>query len=268
MAKHGTDLYEILGVSSQATDLEIRKAYHNLAIKYHPDKNPNNANVGERFRAINAAYKVLSDKTKRREYDLQRLSHPTGTWPEEFDPLFDSTDQRDPLYLLRLLLGSAFCCSLHRDNQVYRRSEASDDIGCTRRNQFNRRMHREKSLANGLHGRNVFDVLRRNILNLVSRPRRDGSSSTVAYSRTIRTVKKNICGDSFAAQEVEIKRNCQKVIYTTFQDCQNSRVTETVRAVVNGVETVTVRENGVVKSQKVNGQERIVSNRPPKKHLL
>lgn len=60
------DYYEILGVSKNATDDEIKKAYRKLAHKYHPDK----AGGDEaKFKEINAAYQVLSDKTKREQYD-------------------------------------------------------------------------------------------------------------------------------------------------------------------------------------------------------
>lgn len=58
--------YVILGVSQTATETEIRKAFRNLAKKYHPDINPQ---AGEKFREINMAYEILSDETKRRQYD-------------------------------------------------------------------------------------------------------------------------------------------------------------------------------------------------------
>ena len=64
------DYYKILGVTKEATDAEIKKAYRKLALKWHPDKNPNNrAEAEEKFKKINEAYSVLSDKDKRRQYD-------------------------------------------------------------------------------------------------------------------------------------------------------------------------------------------------------
>ena len=63
------DLYETLGVSKTATAEEIKKSYRNLAFKYHPDRNPGNAAAEEKFKKINAAYSVLGDETKRRQYD-------------------------------------------------------------------------------------------------------------------------------------------------------------------------------------------------------
>lgn len=63
------DLYEILGVTKTASQSEIKSAYRKLAVKYHPDKNPGNKEAEEKFKKITAAYDVLSDETKRRQYD-------------------------------------------------------------------------------------------------------------------------------------------------------------------------------------------------------
>ena len=66
------DYYEVLGVKKEATADEIRKAYKKLAIKWHPDKNPDNKEEAEnKFKEISEAYSVLSDPEKRKEYDLK-----------------------------------------------------------------------------------------------------------------------------------------------------------------------------------------------------
>ena len=63
------DYYEVLGVAKGASDDEIKKAFRKLAVKYHPDKNPGDKEAEEKFKEINEAYSVLSDKTKRSRYD-------------------------------------------------------------------------------------------------------------------------------------------------------------------------------------------------------
>jgi len=63
------DYYEVLGVKKTSTDDEIKKAYRKLAMKHHPDRNAGNKQAEERFKDINEAYAVLSDKKKRTQYD-------------------------------------------------------------------------------------------------------------------------------------------------------------------------------------------------------
>ena len=71
MAKR--DYYEVLGVSKGASETEIKKAYRKLAIKYHPDKNPGDAEAEEQFKEAAEAYEVLSNNEKRQRYD--RFGH-------------------------------------------------------------------------------------------------------------------------------------------------------------------------------------------------
>ncbi|WLE99086.1 MAG: DnaJ C-terminal domain-containing protein [Candidatus Electrothrix communis] len=63
------EYYKILGVEKTASAAEIKKSYRKLALKYHPDKNPDNKEAEDKFKQISEAYAVLSDEKKRQEYD-------------------------------------------------------------------------------------------------------------------------------------------------------------------------------------------------------
>jgi curved DNA-binding protein len=83
------DYYNILGVERSASADDVRKAYRKLAMQYHPDRNPGNKQAEEKFKEINEAYQVLSDKDKRARYD--QLGSAYSNWqqrggsPGDFD---------------------------------------------------------------------------------------------------------------------------------------------------------------------------------------
>ena len=69
MAEQKRDYYEVLGVERGADDATIKKAYRQLAKKYHPDMNPGDEEAEKKFKEASEAYAVLSDPDKRRQYD-------------------------------------------------------------------------------------------------------------------------------------------------------------------------------------------------------
>jgi molecular chaperone DnaJ len=114
--------YEILGVSKDATQEEIKKAYRKLAIQYHPDKNPEE---GDKFKDISRAYDTIGDETKRKQYDAQ-LNNPfasrgggnpfnEGSMEDILNQMFGGgqnpfrQQQRKPEKLIEVQLGVLEC---------------------------------------------------------------------------------------------------------------------------------------------------------------
>jgi molecular chaperone DnaJ len=82
------DFYQILGVSKDASDAELKKTYRKLARKYHPDSNPGDAAAEAKFKEISEAYSVLSDAEQRAEYDQIRAMTAGGGGGQGFEDVF------------------------------------------------------------------------------------------------------------------------------------------------------------------------------------
>ena len=119
----GKDYYNILGVKKDVTEKEIKKAYRRLARQHHPDVNPGDKSAEDKFKKINEAYEVLSDKEKRQKYDqygdqwqyadqFARAQQQTPTWDFDYGQARDAQsfhfDEADLGSLFGDLLGDRF----------------------------------------------------------------------------------------------------------------------------------------------------------------
>ena len=135
-----SNYYQILGVNQDANAEEIKKAFRRLAMRYHPDRNPENTEeAGKKFKEINEAYEVLGDEHKRWQYDrLTSLSsYPRRTMPVE-DIFNEDMGADSILEILRRLAGMSFVvrgsgwgkpwgCGRHQGGQC--RRQWRQDIG-------------------------------------------------------------------------------------------------------------------------------------------
>ena len=119
------DYYEVLGVTKTATEAEIKKAYRQMAVQYHPDKNPGDAVAEEKFKECAEAYSVLSDQQKRAQYD--RFGH-SGMGGAGFDPGFSNIEDIFDLFGF----GDMFGGRQRTRSRVQRGSDLRYDLESTR----------------------------------------------------------------------------------------------------------------------------------------
>jgi molecular chaperone DnaJ len=87
------DYYQLLNISKDASESEIKRAYRKLAMKYHPDRNPSDKEAEEKFKAVSEAYEVLSDSSKRQVYDQYGHAGLSGqgySGPQDVNDIFSS----------------------------------------------------------------------------------------------------------------------------------------------------------------------------------
>lgn len=117
----GKDYYAVLGVEKSASADEIKKAYRKLALKYHPDKNPDDKQAEERFKEVSEAYAVLSDPEKKRQYDQfgqdgfqQRFSQEDIFRNADFGDIFREFGFGDSDDIFSQLFGGGRTSGFHR----------------------------------------------------------------------------------------------------------------------------------------------------------
>lgn len=115
LSRSGNSLYELLDIPKASTDNEIKKKYRRLALKYHPDKNPDNAEAEEMFKKINHANSILSDEKKRKLYDDYGsfglyIAEQVGEDMVSSVMFFQSKWIQSLICLCGIFTGCYFCC--------------------------------------------------------------------------------------------------------------------------------------------------------------
>lgn len=275
-----TCLYEILGINRGASETDIKKAYRRLALKWHPDKNceTNKEEAERRFKEISAAYEILSNAEKRRIYDKYGLdglrgssSHPEGT-PRSAPrssarrsaySFLDSDDFfnfvfRDPEEIFReffsehINMMNSFMEPFTMNMANVRRAESSRPATnpTTRYSHPVRRANTHLPDRSGSHAFSFMSTSG----SMISP--KDGLSQSFAFFSSSPNVTATVHqgGSKFTfgggSGNVPIKGTFR----STSTKFLGGKCVTTRRVIQDGVETVTVEEDGVVKSKTVNGQ--------------
>lgn len=228
------DYYKTLELPRSATSVDIKKAYRKLALRWHPDKNLEKKDEAERkFKEISEAYEVLSDEKKKRLYDLHGKDGLSGSTRSRYrrhhhhhgtSSLFDD-------------FGSTFHFTFRDPEDVFREFFGNDFSSNFFDSFFNRHSRRTESSAVNRRERsgNIFGF--------------PGLDFTMPFHHDLSRTGYSSFNQYF--REPPQKPGIRKT--TTSTRFVNGKKIETRRIIENGVETVTVQEDGVLKSKTVNG---------------
>ncbi|XP_063233106.1 dnaJ homolog subfamily B member 6 isoform X2 [Bacillus rossius redtenbacheri] len=228
------DYYKVLEISRASSNTEIKKAYRKLALKWHPDKNPDNSDeANKKFKEISEAYEVLSDEKKRRIYDqygkegLGQTPRSRARHDEDFDMGFGFPFTfRDPEEVFREFFGG---------------SPFQDLFGDAHRRHGNRHSHPQNTISSQLFGpfgmslgTSCFDDLFANTGAL-------GFTSFQTFNSSVSG------GGGGGGGAPGVRRTSTSTRFINGKKITTKRVQE------NGKETTMTYENDVLTSKTVNG---------------
>ncbi|KAK2868624.1 hypothetical protein Q7C36_000495 [Tachysurus vachellii] len=247
------EYYQILGVSKDASPDDIKKAYRKLALKWHPDKNPDNKDEAERkFKEISEAYEVLSDANKRSVYDQygkEGLSAGGGAGRYHNGDPFESFTFRNPEDVFRDFFGGRDPFADFFGNDPFR-----DDFFGGGRRQHQRGMSRSRTggsfFSSGFGGFGGFGGFPSFAPTFTSFD--TGFSSFGQMAQMGGGGFTSFSSTSFGGGGGSGMGNVRSV--STSTKIVNGRKITTKRIIENGQERVEVEEDGQLKSLTINGQ--------------
>lgn len=252
------DYYEVLGLSRNANEEQIKKAYRKLALKWHPDKNLDKRETAEiNFKRLCEAYEVLSDPRKRNIYDNYGkeglVNGGGGAGSSSHGPGFSGFPGG-----MADLFGGAFgpfgvgggMFSFRDPNDVFREFFGGADPFADFFNDMNQQRHSSQHNTGNSHQQQQYSGMSSiNPFGIF------GGGGLFDVSGMGGGMTMHMSSSSFGGGQggANVKR-----ISTSVKTINGKRI-ETKRVVDNGVETVTVIENGQVKSKTVNGQPQLTN---------
>lgn len=125
-----TTYYDLLQVQTSATELEIKKSYRKLAIRYHPDKNPGDEEAAETFKKVSEAYQILSDKEKRSKYDQYGIEEAGAAGEMDPEKFFDEIFGGESFipYVGELTLLKNLTKEMELENNILAENEAAEKM--------------------------------------------------------------------------------------------------------------------------------------------